>query len=107
MTIIKVYTRFGDTTRNRTGGDYDHWYMLEWNKNANLYRKTYHTSAEFEYCDIYGSFQQCKSCRYFRDNYCHGEVEMLSKEEVNTLKKELVSLIGGKENDYRERGCKL
>ena len=82
---IKVYTRLADDpSKSNTGGDYYFYYCLYY-IGAGVWEKRYYSSANFDYCNVHGMFQDCRSCMGMGKDGCSDEFEYLSTAEVEEL----------------------
>ena len=80
--IIRDLSNY-DWRRCQNGGCYSfttHYERISKNKWAVWYS----TSAEFDYCEVFGEFRRCEDCPYWNreEEECEAEVETVSTKEV-------------------------
>lgn len=91
-TRIKVFTRESENhSKSNNGGDYYFGYFLIWNKEREVFIKKYFTSAEFDYCSIYGTFERCSQCAEWNGS-CSAKPEEVTLEAYYQLLNRLESV---------------
>ena len=82
--IVKIYD-YNDFDPNKCidGGKYLFWTKYT-RTNNNSWKISYHTSSDFDYCDVYGIFTSCDNCiEYDRDTgECLAKYKEISTEEL-------------------------
>ena len=81
MEIIRVITTHAGG-KPLNGGEYE--FSTLYTKVDNGWEVTYETSAEFPYCPVSGSFQQCENCWNWDIDRkkCMAEKEVITDEEL-------------------------
>ncbi len=66
------------------GGEYEHYRRL-WPLGDNKWEVQYRTSADMDYCPIYGQYQDCRNCSEYYQQQCNAEAETMNTREVQVL----------------------
>lgn len=89
-----------DSNKCFNGGCYA--FTVEYNreKPGDKFIIEYNTSSEFDYCNIYGSFQECRKCAEYNKetNYCFADYLTVTEEQL----KEIIEVAKKQEEVYIE-----